>query len=112
MLAAFLDYAFAGGNLMNISMMIGQRVNENSASIHYLTTTGMLNWTSKLPELNQTETTNCLQHTGGILRQADCLAPMEFLCEDKYNYTAHLGLYYSNLMHPFSQKNLFRYYLE
>jgi hypothetical protein len=71
--------------MMSISMMIGQRVNENSASINYLTTIGKLNWTSGLPELNQTETTDCLQHTGGILRQADCSAPMEFLCEDKYN---------------------------
>jgi hypothetical protein len=74
-----------GGNLINISMMIGQRVNKNWASIHYLTTKGMLNWTSGLPELNQTETTDCLQHTGGTLRQADCSAPMEFLCEDKYS---------------------------
>jgi hypothetical protein len=71
--------------------MIGQRVNENSASIHFLTAMGMLNWTSGLPELKQPETSDCIQRTaGGKFQQADCSAPMEFLCEDKYATTGLL----------------------
>lgn len=75
-------------NLLSIPMMLGQRVNENSASIHYLTTKGMLNWTSGLPELNQTDATDCIQQTGGILDKADCSTPMEFLCEDMYDHSS------------------------